>query len=319
MANDVDQDGATPVDGGSTESVGTNNDARVALLNQINDSNDEGRADELANVNDDDSTEPFQANKRAEEDEDDVESVAEAAAEPEQPTKYKIKVNGRELELTHDELIARAQKVESADQYLADAKRQQRVAEAPVVQQPSQEELQRRADEEDRALVRAIQMGTEEEATAALRKLRTQASVARPSIGLDDVSRTIDERLAFNEAISHFRSEFSDIVTDPYLNKLALDRDSELLRDGDARPYAERYADIGTQLRAWKDSLVPTRAKEVVSGQDKQDRKAAAPKAPVAASAKTAPPRQETEDDDTPADVIRGMAKSRGGPQWMRG
>jgi hypothetical protein len=52
------------------------------------------------------------------------EPVAEVRAEPEpqQPRKFKIKVNGKELELTEEELIARAQKTEAADEYFNDAK-----------------------------------------------------------------------------------------------------------------------------------------------------------------------------------------------------
>src|SRR3974390_334565 len=40
------------------------------------------------------------------------------------PKTYRLKVNGRELEVSEEELIARAQKVEAADQYLATAKQQ---------------------------------------------------------------------------------------------------------------------------------------------------------------------------------------------------
>jgi len=303
--------------------IGTGNDARVAMLNKIGDNNDEVRADELANVNDDDTTEPFTPEPKAEA-EDEIEAApAEETPPAEEPApvqKVKIKVNGKELELTQEELIARAQKVESADQYLAEAKKKIQPVVEPAKAKPSAEELQRLQDEEDRALVRAIQMGTEEEAAAALRKLRQQTTSARPSITPDDVNRTIDERLAFTKAIEAFQSEYSDVVTDPYLNKLALDRDSELLAQGDSRPYLERYREIGNVLRAWKGTLVkapePTTTKTL---DEKQQRKASAPKAPVAASAKTTAPEPETDDDETPHDVIRNMAKSRGGPQWMRG
>ena len=43
--------------------------------------------------------------------------------EPAPPRKFRIKVRGEERELTEDELIARAQKVESADDYLAESRR----------------------------------------------------------------------------------------------------------------------------------------------------------------------------------------------------
>jgi hypothetical protein len=162
-------------------------------------------------------------------------------------------------------------------------------------------------------------MGTEEEATGALRKLREQAS-ARPSIKLDDVSRTIDERLAFNAAITKFRTDYSDIVSDPFLNKLALDRDNELLAAGDGRPYAERYEEIGQTLRAWKGSLAPAPA-PATTNEDRLARKAAAPSAPAAAHAKAKSPAKQDDDDveEPVGSVIANMAKSRGGPQWMRG
>jgi hypothetical protein len=316
--------------GGGSETIGTNNDARVKLLNQIGDSNDGVREDELANVNDDDTTEPFKA-ERSKEDEEIVpegtiqteDTVPPEDTPPPEPVqKVKIKVNGKEMELTQEELIARAQKVESADQYLAEAKKSAKPVVADPPTGPSKEELQRLSDEEDRALVRAIQMGTEEEATAAIRKLKTQATSARPSLTQDDVSRTIDERLAFTRAIETYRSEFEDIVKDPYLNKLALDRDSELLAQGDTRSYIDRYREIGNELRTWKGTLVKapeTPTPTTTTLKDKETRKAAAPKVPVTASAKTTPPAPEDDDDETPHDVIQSMAKSRGGPQWMRG
>jgi hypothetical protein len=310
-------------EGGAGGAVGTGNDARIALLNQIGDTLDESRSDELANVNDDDTTEPFRVEKLAPEDDTRVPDpevtppASEVAPEPAAPKKFKLKVNGRELELTQEELIARAQKVESADEYLRTAKQTARQAD-PEPPRPSAEELQRQQDEEDRALVRAIQMGTEEEAAAALRKLRQQAS-ARPSINMDDVSRTIDERLEFNTAITQFNKDFSDIVSDPFLKKLALDRDTELLAQGDTRQYSERYLEIGQQLRAWKESLAPaTAAPTSPTTSEKLERKAAAPAVPTSATAKTKAPAAEVDEDDTPSSVIANMAKSRGGPQWMR-
>ena len=304
----------------SGETIGTGNDARLALLSGINDSLDVERADELANVNDDGTTEPFQADASPAADSEDDPTASPANATETEPAapeerKYRIKVNGRELELTEAELIARAQKVESADEYLRTAKQTTRTE--PVVAQPSQEDLQRLQDDEDRALVRAIQMGTEEEATAAIRKLKSQTST-RPSISTDDVSRTVDERLAFNASLTAFRTEFKDIVSDPFLNKLALDRDAELLAAGDARPYAERYSEIGTTLRAWKSSLAKDVHPAVSDMAKKEERKAAAPQAPTAAAGKQKPVVQEDDTDENPSSVIQSMREKRGGPQWMR-
>lgn len=320
----------TPEDQQATEALGSGNDERIARLNAIADAADVGRADEFANVNDDGSTEPFvvqQAEAGSEEDVGDADSDEQPppAADAEQPVaerKYRIKVNGKELELTEAQLIERAQKIEAADEYLrqaAEAKR--KVEQPPVATAPAvdENEIRRRQDEEDRALVRAIQVGTEEEAAAALRKLREQAS-ARPSLSRDDVSRTIDERLAFNNAIERFSSEYNDVWNDPILKKIALDRDAQLLQEGDRRTYWDRYAQIGEEIRNWRQTLAPTPKPEATMA-EKTERKAAAPKVPAAvASAKAKPAKVADDDDvdDSPTAVIAAMAQRRGGPQWMR-
>ena len=301
--------------------VGTGNDARLALLAQINDANEEALGEDLADINDDGTTSPFRENVAAQGEDD-----QQAAPEPETPpvVKHKIKVNGQELELTTEELIARAQKVESADQYLAEAARQKREATAapvvPTSQGPTAEELQRQKDAEDREIIRGIQMGSEEEALAALRRLEERAS-KRPSIEMDDVSNAIDERLAFNEAMREFNTKFADVVSDPVLKKLAAERDRELLASGDKRPYSSRYEEIGNSLRAWKESIGGKKADPapVADLSSKVAKKAAAPAAPVGGTQKVT---QRAEEDDNgeenASDVIAAIAKQRGGPQWMR-
>ena len=304
----------------SEETVGTGNDDRIARLNAIADQTDSERADEFANVNDDGTTEPFtveaQQTEEAQEEEEEQTEAAPTDAEA-TPKKYRLKVNGRELELTEEELIARAQKIEAADEYLRQAAEAKRRLEQPPAADPKV--IQRHQDDEDLALVRAIQVGTEQEAVAALRKLREQSSSARPSLSRDDVSRTIDERLAFNTAIDRFSTEFNDVWTDPILKKLAFDRDAQLLKEGDTRSYWDRYEQIGGEIRSWRQSLAPA-AKQDASMADRQERKAAAPKVPTAtASVKSKPVRAEEDDtDDSPSSVIAAMAQRRGGPQWMR-
>jgi hypothetical protein len=304
----------------SEEAVGTGNDDRIARLNAIADQTDSERADEFANVNDDGTTEPFTVEAQQTEEEQEEEGVqAEAApTDAEAPAKkYRLKVNGRELELTEEELIARAQKIEAADEYLRQAAEAKRRLEQPSAADPKV--IQRHQDDEDLALVRAIQVGTEQEAVAALRKLREQSSSARPSLSRDDVSRTIDERLAFNTAIDRFSTEFNDVWTDPILKKLAFDRDAQLLKEGDTRTYWDRYEQIGGEIRSWRQSLTPA-AKQDASMAERQERKAAAPKVPTAtASVKSKPAKAEEDDtDDSPSSVIAAMAQRRGGPQWMR-
>jgi len=303
------------------ETIGTNNDARLRLLDQINDNNDRDRAEELRLVNDDDTTEPFQA-EPAPDTNVDPEPSPDPQPEPEPVALApapKIKVNGEEVELT-PELIAKAQKIASGDKYLEDAAlaaRQPAKAQPSVDPEPSPpaDAGVKPGSEEDLALIRAIQMGTPEEAYAALQKLR------QPQISIETIGRIADERLNFNTAIDWFDNEYADLVSDPDLHAMVLRKDSQLVKEGDKRSYKERYKDIGDEVRKWRDDLVKkfTPAPAADPLKTKEERKAQAPQVPVAASAKSRPAVQEEEKDESPSVVIANMAKARGGPQWARG
>lgn len=314
MAPELGDEGAgNEASGGA---VGTGNEARVKMLEDINDALDEGeRGDELAHVNDDDTTAPFRAEKPPTEGELEEAAALAAAAEAAKaaeapPAKVKIKVNGEELELTQEQLIERAQKVESADRYLAEAAAAKRDAIPP-------KQAQKVEEVDYKALVRAIQVGTEEEAEAALRKLQTAQQ--RPSTSMDDVSRVVDERLKFQDAMTAFSTEYVDIVKDPRLNQMAQQMDAEMLANGDTRSYAQRYTEIGDSLRGWVIKLGGDKKEEtVVVDTTRQARKEALPVTPTAAAGKNTPPKTETEDDDNASSIIGKMAAARGGPQWMR-
>jgi hypothetical protein len=315
------------------EAVGSGNDARLKMLERINDQNDQYRADELADVTDDGLTEQFVPNPVEQELTTGDDEVAkrelqrmeeETAVEEEEPpvapipAKYNLKVNGKDIPLTLEEIIARAQKVEAADAYLAEASRIKREAEQraqPPV--PSQEDQQAAELEERRELVRAIQMGSEEEAMAAIAKLQP-----RPSVTAADLARTVDERLTFKEAVSKFQDQFQDILKDPMLHKLALQKDQELLQAGDKRAYWERYNEIGTDLRKWKESLAGTSTSPPVETppppSTKQARKSTVAPPPKVSNAKAPAPVEDDDQEESPQAVIAAMQKQRGGPAWMR-
>lgn len=324
------------------EAIGTGNDARVALLNSIGNQYDNDRAEELADVNDDGTTAPFVPEALPKDDEEEAAAApadqtppadtnlfeAMLNAKPPEPAQQMItrKVNGREVTLPLEEWLIRAQKVESADEYLQQAARLRKDPEAapqPVQPKgPSKEELEAAQRAERRELARAIQMGTEEEAVAAIEKLQNMTRT--PTMTVEEVSRVTDERLKFNAALTWFATEYKDLTADPQLYKMVVDAEAALVRNGDQRPYAERYKDVGDSVRNWKNGLIqantpaPTPPAPVASLDDKRAAKAAAPKAPTAASTKATPVRQE-EEDESPSSVIAAMAKARGGPQWARG
>lgn len=304
--------GAGPDEEGG-EAVGTGNDARVALLNSIGDNADRERGDDLADVNDDGSTSAFlkpdvDPEAQAEQAENDrlAAEVAAASFNEQTPAKIVRKINGVDTEIT-DEMITKAQKVGSADVFLSEAKRLRDELEGKQRQAANVEEV----DTDLASIARAIQMGTEEEAVAALRKLQTK--VPSP----DDLSKKIDERLTFNDAYQKFTTEYKDIVGDPVLKKLAEEADETLLRQGDTRPYYARYSEIGDSLRNWLTAKGATKVDEDALP-SKQERKAAAPAVPKTAQGRSAS-AVEDEKEESVADTIAAMAAQRGGPQWMNG
>lgn len=321
--------------------IGTENDKRLAMYNQIADGNDRQRAEEFYEVDDDGNTTGLSIEAEAEEqdeeesdgsgeendqdteesgEEDDGTSEEESSEESltKAPAKYTITVNGVQKELTLDELVARAQKVESADDYLREAS--QLNQQAKQLRNPPQQQVQEEEKPEDEvALARAIQMGSEEEAVAAIRKLRSTG----PSS--DDLARTIDERLNFQTSVAWFQKEYNDITSDPVLAQMAIQQDNMLRAQGDQRPYVQRYKEIGEGLRNWIKSKAPapTESEEkdpevkVESQAAKKTRKAAAPSVPKPAASKVTVPEAE-EEEESVQDTIANMAKSRGGPQWLR-
>jgi hypothetical protein len=309
------------------ETIGTENDKRVAMLNAISDRADKERGEEFFEEDEKGNRTPFSVQSEGEETpEGEEEQEDEETVAPEQktetleltnvPQKYRIKVNGVEKEVTVDELIATATKVESADQYLADATRLH--ADAKKVTTPEEPQV---VEPDDVALARAIQMGSEEEAVAAIRSLRSVGPTQ------ETLAKTIDERLTFQKAVDKFASEYNDIVSDPLLNQLAVNQDNILRQNGDKRPYYVRYKEIGESIRAWVASKAPqsepTKSEEtepevkVETTQEKKNRKAAAPTVPKPAHGKAQVPEEEDEEESV-SDTIANMAKARGGPQWLR-
>jgi len=330
--------------------IGTGNDARVALLNQISDSADELRAEDLADINDDGTTEPFKVQRPTGEEEALVEEPApKTPVEPEEEPDSSVlktdqmvtrKINGKLVTKPLEQWLVDAAKVNAADEYLQDAARlrkealrsvepPQDPAPEPVRQGPSPEELAAQELAERRKLARAIQMGTEEEAVAAIEQLQNMTKA--PTLTVEQVGRVADERLKFNEAMKQFSTEYNDLVSNKELYRMVTQADQAMLAQGDRRPYLERFTEIGNAVRAWRDDLIksalPANApveeakapKAPVASLDaKRAAKAAAPRVPTAASKAATPPAEDDGEEDM-SSVIASMAKARGGPQWMGG
>lgn len=128
-------------------------------------------------------------------------------------------------------------------------------------------------EDDDAALARAIQLGSDEEARAAISKLRNTGRVDDQSI-----TSMIDARIEFREAAAWVQSEYKDLLGDPMLSNVFMQKEAEARSSGDKRPYRDLYKEIGDGLRKWKEGLVPKQD----TNQDKNDRKASVTVIPTA-------------------------------------
>jgi hypothetical protein len=275
--------------------IGTDNERQIDRRNQIADSADEFRKGDLQDLDGDPVARP-----RQEEEEEEEEEARVEAAEPEKPRTFKIKVNGREMELTEAEMIERAQKVESADQYLqtaAEAVRNATKPALPVQDEPAQ------VEEDDLALARALQMGSEEDAAKAIRRIRAKPSEVTPDV----LPRLVDERLQFLKAVESFNAEYKDYLEVPSLRQKANEIDARLAQSEPSLPYAERLKKVGEEVKKEALSIVQKFGTPKV---DKAARKASV--APVPSAAGRQSQMSDDEGEESPESVIAAMAKLRG-------
>lgn len=264
------------------------NNERLNRRNMIADSADEFRSGDMDDI---DGGRPVNDDR---DDEDD--GTVTQHVEAESP-RHKIKVNGKELELSYEELVQRAQKVESADEYLRHAS--ESVKNATKLALSVQDEP-KQMDDDDLALARAIQMGSEDEAVQAIRKIKSRPSDVTP----DAVARVVDERLSFQRAAEWFNNEYKELLTDPNLKKLVLDRDAELAQLEPQTAYMDRLRRVGDEIRGWNGQRAGT------PKVDKAARKAQMASVPSGAARQNTGANEES--DDSPESVIALMAKSRG-------
>jgi len=261
MSDELDLDTAASEDTNESPVLNRNN-PRDEFLKGLADRHADENESELIYDDEDTEDESTGGNEVDQEDVEDVKPVQ----------KHKIKVNGKELDLTYEELVERAQKVEAADEYLRTAKQ---IAEQQEFNQPSDEDVGDKVEDvDDLALVRALQMGTEEEAIAALKQIKKSQT---PQVTKEEILREVEERAKVTSAAQKFANDFPDIFNDHKLRKLAFEEDTRLMNSGDRRPYEERYTDIGNSIRGWVKSIATT-----ATTSDKVQRKINAPTVPKA-------------------------------------
>ncbi|SDH82391.1 hypothetical protein [Paraburkholderia phenazinium] len=129
-----------------------------------------------------------------------------------------------------------------------------------------------RGEDDDAALARAIQMGGDDEARAAIAKLRQNGRIDDQSI-----TSMIDVRIDFREAAAWVHSDagYKDILSDPVLRGVFMQKETEARKAGDKRPYRDLYKEIGDGLRKWKvataNAVAPVDRDEVDQGESDAD------------------------------------------------
>lgn len=216
---------------------------------------------------------------------------------------YLTVVNGKEKWLTLEQLRVAAQKVESADEYLASAAASVRNSSRLT---PSKQDESSRVEEVDlEKMLSSAVMGDEE----AIKKLAA-AIKARPSAVTPDVLQQFDERWSFRRAAEWFEEHYADELSDPFLKRLMYERDAELAKDDPHLPYKQRLKKAGDEVRTWMQKKSGTAPVRAATSQNKLERKKVLVNVPSAAARQAAPEDEDAE--ESVEDVIARMAKARG-------
>ena len=249
--------------------------------------------------------------------------------------KYKVKVEGKEVEVSGSDLIAAGvrtyQKETAADYRLKMASELLKEAEAkvraagpavpvaPPAAQPS--------GPSDADLAKAIQFGTPEQAEAALKELRGRGAVSPEQIAgfISEQSRAAaKDEFLYQDALKFVESEYSDILSNDYLRRLFYVEENrrraskEQGGEGDARPYKDLYKSIGDDLRkAFNLTKAAVPAPSAPStppagtAAARAATKASLPPVPKTAASRLAASEAAAQ-VKTPSEIIAGMAASRG-------
>lgn len=231
-----------------------------------------------------------EANERAARDDQ------EAGAVRAEPRKYKLRVNGKDVELTEEEVLERAQKVSSADEYLQTAKK---AVEATQALGPSQDvSASVGEDDTEDTLTSALQGDAE-----AIKKIAQR--LKKPSVVTPDVLSAVDDRMSFRDAVNWFRGEYKDIVNDPMAYQLVVAEDARLAQAEPTLGYATRLKQAGDKVKGW----LTEKTKSATPPNPKLERKASVAPIPQAGGRQVV---REEEDEEEPVEsVIDKMARAR--------
>lgn len=185
--------------------------------------------------------------------------------------------------------VAADVRLNQASQLLAEAKRIAEQSQPPQgAAQPTMDELN------DDQLAELIQYGTKEQAAQAIKALRSSAPQVKPEDIARYAQQAVAPQMAFEAGKNFAAMEYGDILNDPDLGAIFLNRENALRKSGDQRSYVELYKAIGDDIRTKFNrpkpgAALPPQAASSTAGRtmaEKQAAKAQAPSAPRLASAR---------------------------------
>ncbi len=291
------------------------NNARVAMLDKISDSNPEKDGDEPEEqVEFKDEAAEAEARAAAEDTEArrlqeegvTVDDVVTETIPPESDEKvingvthYLQVVNGAERWLTLKQIRESAAKVDSADEYLRQASENVRNA-ARVALSPQRDVPTRLTKDQLADLYRRQAVGDEE----AIEKLASYQSSLSESDA--EILNKIDQRLSLRTELAELQTEYKDILGDEYLGDLFRARLNKIKAEAPTTLISEAYHKVGKELRTrFGTNLKPNTV------QQKLERKRTLPQVPTAAARQVVETEAEGDEESGYKDIIAEMAKAR--------
>ncbi|CAB3731025.1 hypothetical protein [Paraburkholderia rhynchosiae] len=236
-------------------------------------------------------------------------AAAAAAAANEDDQMVTLIVDGKEVQRPLSEVVDAGkrylQKDMTADERIAEATRILKEAKELNTGKPQPAERPSdalQAEDDDAALARAIQLGSDEEARAAIAKLRKGGRTDDHSI-----TSMIDARIEFRETAAWVKDEYKDIFADPLLSGVFMQKEADARAQGDSRPHRDLYKEIGDGLRKWRNGLAPKQD----AIQDKVDRKASVTVIPTARAVAPVNPDEGNEEATEAQETAAYIAEQR--------
>lgn len=225
----------------------------------------------------------------------------------------KVKVDGEEIEVSEDDLVASYRHQETtrremtrAQQARAEAERLLAEAQANVPKEPAPDRAAKVKEYHD-----ALFEGDVEKATALFDEVMTTGRQEPPldvKSVIDQALPVMKQQLSNESALERFTTDYQDILGDGVLTQVA---QTELRRlEAEGKPYGEALFEAGNRARNWLKSKMPPAPNEqpTTTRAEKLDKKAGIVNFPTAnAKAASAQEREQTD-----SEYIAEMRKRRG-------